>query len=63
MLTGIDDTSPCGVSVATEPRGRARGAGGGARGARGRAPSAPPRYYLINSPPLVYSVSRYEERR
>lgn len=32
-----------------------RGAGGGG------APRAPPRYYLINSPPLVYSASRYDD--
>lgn len=52
ILTGIVDTSPNGVSVATERA--TRSAGGGARGQR----PAPPRYYLINSPPLVSSASR-----
>lgn len=57
-LTGSDDTSPRGGSVATEPRGR-RGRGRVGRG-RGAGP-APPPYYLINSPPLVYSASRYDD--
>lgn len=54
---------PFNVPVATEPRGRARGVGGrrGVPGGKGDALRSPPQYYLINLPPLVYSVSRYDD--
>lgn len=61
MIVGNDDTSPYGVTVATEPCGRLRGGGGGNKqGAP--APRLRGIIWLIRLP-LVYSVSRYEERR
>lgn len=60
-IVGNDDTSPCSVSVATEPCGRSRGREGGSdQGAP--APRLRGIIWLIRLP-LVYSVSRYEERR
>lgn len=60
-IVGNNDTFHYGVSVATEPCGRSRGAEEGSeQGAP--APRLRGIIWLIRLP-LVYSVSRYEERR